>query len=162
MASSLYAQAVFFIAVIFASGVVGSLFMQSVNDNNLAMAQQRNLLDAQIRTRMKIESFAYNPVEEQSIIYVRNIGSEKILPKYVDIYMDSEKIDKSSNVNISVTADTNTHNAYYWDPNEILLVAITKAIDNETEHLIVISENHGITTHISEQPLNTSVSFPVN
>jgi archaellum component FlaG (FlaF/FlaG flagellin family) len=159
MASSLIARVIFFIATVFLSIIIVFSFITMVDKNDVAMKTQQNFLEQKLKTEITIESFAYNDDIDQIILYVRNIGKTSINPVHVDVYIDNDRVDTSSDFSINITEDTNNLNERLWDPQEIVRIVINQTISTNEAHTVLITESRGKYSVVKEQPSITTATY---
>lgn len=157
MASTVMATAIFFIATIFIASIVGVQFVTTVQTQDAALDSQRDSLSQKIRTDFIIETAGYNSAEEQVIIYLRNTGKERINPARLDVYINGSKVDKCSYYAADITQDSETSDAEYFNPGEILQIAFYQEVSN-SPLTIIITDSLGNSKIKKMTPLDTTES----
>ena len=134
-------------------------FSAMVAQNDRGISSQQELLNSKMVSRIVIESFAYNTIEDQIIAFVRNTGEKTLDPETIDVYLNGDRITKDEDFSAVVTGDTDSINAGLWDKTEILRIVINRTIAGSAEHQFLVTEVHGVYDVVKIQPTDTDASY---
>jgi archaellum component FlaG (FlaF/FlaG flagellin family) len=118
-----------------------------VENTNAAANTQTERIDNKLNTKIDIGNIEYEPIfnPDLTTIYITNVGSKKLEPAYVDIFIDDVKIPRdNANRIMWFVNETNIANPLHWDPDEILGVNVSLDLDSGP-HVVVVATQYGIT-----------------
>ncbi|MGM5483533.1 MAG: hypothetical protein ACQER9_01300 [Nanobdellota archaeon] len=160
MASGIAAKTIFFVATLLVSLVTINIFIHSINTSSVAMDERSDFYASKMKSRLKIESFAYNDANNKILAYVKNTGDIKINPEHLNIYLDGDKISRCENFSMNITSDSNIVDEKYYNPGEIMRIVFTGQIDNSA-HKLIVTDKYGNKDVFNDILQNTTANYEI-
>jgi archaellum component FlaF (FlaF/FlaG flagellin family) len=138
---NIVSQVILFMSIMITLIVVSLVFKNYITTTNLSLEIQHNNIVNKLDTSFSIIDASYNELDKIITISLRNTGSLKLDPNYIDLFVDTNRFSRS-NFEIQLLEETNLINSLHWDPGEILIIkAPYELFDNS---LLRLSVQNGI------------------
>ena len=109
---------------------------------NLSLDIQKENIRKKLDTNFLITNTTYDSTDEIITINVKNTGSVTLNQNYIDVFVDNKRIPrKIENRTLTLDSDTNLVNPHLWDPNEVLIINVSKLLSSGNHLIEVIGEN---------------------
>lgn len=140
----------FFAVMIMLSSAV-LMYSSLAETASTASEMQQERLDNMLNTRIEIKKVMFDNETDPdtTTLYVENTGSKKLDLDYVDAFIDSVKIPRSSqNRSMRFINDSNIINPLHWDAGESIEINISLDLA-DGGHVVFITTEYGITDSAS-------------
>lgn len=151
MASVSVSHLILFIASMVIAVSVAGVFTTSVDDLAQAIDDQGLQVSDNVRTSIDIISDTgsdniYDNANETTTVYVKNTGSQSLVPeeRQIDILLNGEFQSSESIESITVLSDGNDDT---WDRNEVIEIVINGQLDSGDHRLLIIVNGDEETIH---------------
>lgn len=142
---SIVSQVVLFMSVMIVIIVLSVVYKTYVTTTNNSLEVQHERVVDRIDTDFEIMEASYDGSNERLTVYLRNSGTLKLEPDETDIFIGRERISRDDPAKeMALFDETNIVNPGLWDPGEVLLLNVSRTMD-EGYHAVRVSIENGVT-----------------
>ncbi|MFW6014091.1 MAG: hypothetical protein ACOCZ6_05295 [Nanoarchaeota archaeon] len=128
--------------------LLSSVFMifGAMVDNTISLSAQEKEEEKRAQTSINIINITVDREQEPDLttFQIINDGSRKLDKNDLDVYINGDRIPRDSENRTTYFKEENKINPLHWDPGEIMIINITKELEEGKQQGIVATE-FGIT-----------------
>ena len=111
-------------------------FMQYVDKAEDSVSTKNDFLSKKLETEIAIINIVYDESEEQTSIYLRNLGNTKLATKHFSVFLDDQYFKNTS----TVSTENITSIMPILDIQEVGLLIINKTLNSGSHNARIITE----------------------